>query len=175
MSRMNGGEFFKFIFDCWHCFTTLSISFHVFSKVRLSITNFGGAMASVKAPCKREISDEIFFGCPFRALPLVAILIALATARRANPPDAPVMNELFPLPSQITFYFHTTRDVDHLVGPRWNPRTQPQVALHTALDGHQTRRFLFNSTLMSWRIWTGSTPVAELFTCAVLEIHQNGL
>lgn len=86
MSRMNGGEFFKFILDCWHCFTTLSISFHVFSKVRLSITNFGGAMTSERAPCNREIRVEIFFGCPFRAFPLVAILM-IAQTRAANPTD----------------------------------------------------------------------------------------
>ncbi len=38
MSRMNGGEFFRFILGCWHSFTTLSISFHVFSMDLRSIT-----------------------------------------------------------------------------------------------------------------------------------------
>ena len=31
ISRMNGGLFFKFIFGCWHCFTTLSICRQDFS------------------------------------------------------------------------------------------------------------------------------------------------
>lgn len=53
MSSMNGGEFFKFIFGCWHSLTTLSMAFQVFSMVRLSITNFGGAIASEKAPWRR--------------------------------------------------------------------------------------------------------------------------
>ena len=63
MSKIKGGEFFKFIFGCWHNLTTLSINFHVFSKARRSIINFGGAMASVKAPCSLENNDVMFLFC----------------------------------------------------------------------------------------------------------------
>jgi len=51
MSRINGGEFFKFMRWCWHSFTTLSISLQVFSRVRLSVDIRGGVIASAKRPC----------------------------------------------------------------------------------------------------------------------------
>lgn len=70
---MNGGLFFKFIFDCWQSFTTLSISFHVLSSVFLSVDNFWGPHASEKAPCNFDSIDEIFFDCCMRVR-LAAIL-----------------------------------------------------------------------------------------------------
>lgn len=70
---MNGGLFFKFIFDCWHCRTTLSISFHVLSSVFLSVDIFCGLHASDSAPCSFENIDDMFFVCCMRVR-LAAIL-----------------------------------------------------------------------------------------------------
>lgn len=50
MSRMNGGEFFKFILWCWHNLTTLSISFQVLSSIRLSVESFGSVIGSANRP-----------------------------------------------------------------------------------------------------------------------------
>lgn len=66
MSSMNGGEFFRFILECWHSFTTLSISFHVFSSVRLSMEAFGDVMASANAPCNFINIEARFLGCIIR-------------------------------------------------------------------------------------------------------------
>ena len=60
ISRMNGGEFFKFNFGLWHNFTTLSINFHVFSIVRRLISNLGGVTLAENAPWRRENRYEIF-------------------------------------------------------------------------------------------------------------------
>lgn len=63
---MNGGLFFKFIFDCWHWRTTLSISFHVLSRVFLSVDIFCGLHASESAPCNFENIEDMFFVCCIR-------------------------------------------------------------------------------------------------------------
>lgn len=72
---MKGGLFFKFILGCWHNLTTLSISFHVFSIVLRSITNFGVAIASENAPWRRLNIEEIFIACIFLQRLLTAIFI----------------------------------------------------------------------------------------------------
>lgn len=78
ISNMNGGLFFKFIFDCWHCRTTLSISFHVLSSVFLSVDIFCGLHASEKAPCNFEKIDDMFLVCCIRVR-LAAILDICST------------------------------------------------------------------------------------------------
>lgn len=63
MSSINGGEFFKLIRCCWHSLTTLSISFQVFSIVRRSMTNLGGAADSSRL----NRADKLI--CDARAAP----------------------------------------------------------------------------------------------------------
>lgn len=54
---MKGGEFFRFNFGLWHSFTTLSMSFHVFSmdfllisnlRINVSINSYHGAGVRMK-------------------------------------------------------------------------------------------------------------------------------
>lgn len=74
MSKIKGGEFLRFIFCCWHNFTTFSINFQVLSNVLLSVANFGGAIASVKAPCNLEKIEVIFLCCVLLFLLLAAMM-----------------------------------------------------------------------------------------------------
>lgn len=84
ISNMNGGLFFKFIFDCWHCRTTLSISFHVLSSVFLSVDIFCGLHASENAPCNFENIDDMFLVCCIRVR-LAAILdISICSAHSVH-------------------------------------------------------------------------------------------
>ena len=73
ISRMKGGEFFRFSFGLWHSLTTLSMSFHVFSIVFLLISSLGGATLAENAPCRREKRYEKLFLVP------VAILLTFLT------------------------------------------------------------------------------------------------
>ena len=73
MSSIKGGLFFKFIFGCWHSLTTLSINFHVFSSVFLSVDSRCGPHASEKAPWSLENIELMFFDCCMRLVRLVAI------------------------------------------------------------------------------------------------------
>lgn len=75
---MKGGEFLRFILDCWQSLTTLSISFHVFSRVFLSVRNFCWAHASEILPWIFEKNEMLVLGCG-RARLVAAILTFIKT------------------------------------------------------------------------------------------------
>ncbi len=65
MSRMNGGEFLRFILGCWHSLTTLSMSFQVFSMVLRSMTSLvaePGTTSGAGTEEEEALADDVTEG-----------------------------------------------------------------------------------------------------------------
>ena len=164
ISRINGGEFFRFIRWCWQSFTTLSMSFQVLSSIRLSVDNFGGVIASAKRPCSFW-NIELMWTARLRLLCPLDDIFDVYTRR---------VSRLFIFFRVFLFFFYTYIyiyiDVNkHDLYTRTVYLSYPVISLSFAVHFFS----LSYSRLLSFSLWLEHTGVSLSVSHSLLPLARN--